>query len=251
MWVLEFWIQALEIPQHLPSPRTAFLYPSLFLQSMGCHIDVKTGVKTGHRISLVSSQTILKLLSNKKRSWRRSPPWSSMTKPSDTPYVIISPICWDQGTNSGYVQTGDIWYEDPESRLVKDQLCWLMITVEYQTVSLIIYLHIIYMASHILQWHPRVSVLSEATVSIIPITPPFLGGCLLRHLWRAWGHWLSCYCHSPSSVQTGSLIEFGNRLTDSDNPYKLQPPPLQSAGVTGMDDHTQLFMWCWRLELKS
>lgn len=142
---------------------------------------------------------------------------------------------------------------DPEPRLVKDQLCWLMITVEYQTGSLIIYLHIIYMASHILQWHPRVSVPSEATVSIIPIAPPFLGVCLLRHLWRAWDHWLSGYCHSsPSSVQTGSLTEFGNRLTDSDNPNKLQPPPLQSTGVMGMDDHTQLFMWCRRrLELRS
>lgn len=33
LWVLEFWIQALEVPQHLPSPRTAFLYPSLFSES--------------------------------------------------------------------------------------------------------------------------------------------------------------------------------------------------------------------------
>lgn len=33
LWVLEFWIQALEIPQHLPSPRMAFLYPSLFSES--------------------------------------------------------------------------------------------------------------------------------------------------------------------------------------------------------------------------
>lgn len=123
---------------------------------------------------------------------------------------------------------------------------WLMITGDYQTVSLIIYLHRIYMASHILQWHPRVSVPSELQ-SLQSLSHP-----LFRHPWRAWDHWLSGYCRSPPSfVQIGSLTEFGNRLTDSDHPHKLWPPPLQSAGVTGMGDHTQLFMWCRRLELQS
>lgn len=92
MRVLEFWIQALEMPQQVLSWQAISLAPEwLFYILLYFHrvwaviLTSRLEWKPGHRISLVSSQTILKPLSIKKRmlrTWGRSPPWSSMTCPN-------------------------------------------------------------------------------------------------------------------------------------------------------------------------
>lgn len=92
MRVLEFWIQALEMPQQVLSWQVISLAPEwLFYILLYFHrvwaviLTSRLEWKPGHRISLVSSQTIPKPLSIKKRTlrtWGRSPPWSSMTCPN-------------------------------------------------------------------------------------------------------------------------------------------------------------------------
>lgn len=92
MRVLEFWIQALKIPQQVPSWQAISLAPErLFYILLDFHrvwaaiLTPRLEWKPGHRIPLVSSQTILKPLSIKKRilrTWGRSLPRSSMTCPN-------------------------------------------------------------------------------------------------------------------------------------------------------------------------
>lgn len=110
MWVLEFWIQALKIPRQVLTRQAIsvalewLFYILLYFHRVWAVIVIsRLAWKLGHTLSLVSYQTILKLLSVKKRilrNWGRSPPWSFMVKSSGTPSVLISPLCWDQGTNS-------------------------------------------------------------------------------------------------------------------------------------------------------
>lgn len=175
-WVLEFWIQALEIPQQVLSWQAISLAPGrlfyilpYFHRVWAVILISRLAWKLGHRISLVSSQTILKPLSIKKRilrTWGRSPPWSSMTcpnfshmqRPMDKHWRWTN---WWRLIRRSWAQTCE------ESALLTNDHSWISNREPH------------YLPAHnILQWHPSVSVPSEATVSIIPITSPFFWVCV-------------------------------------------------------------------------